>query len=211
MRNIIKSREPQSLTHHRAASPTDYEGYHDKDGLRCSLVAEQRGICCYCMGPIRAEIGSMKIEHWQSHSRYPMQRLVYSNLLGACMGNEGQRGSDQHCDSFKGDKDLSRNPATHNVEAIVQFLSDGRIISSNRAFSDELEQVLNLNAPVLVNSRREALRALQRTLDKRGTLSRQTWERLLARCKGEAPAGDLMPYCQVIVYWIQKKLTRPAH
>jgi uncharacterized protein (TIGR02646 family) len=213
MRNIVKGTEPRGLTQHRATNPTDYVGYPDKDALRGSLVAEQRGICCYCMGRIRAAVGSTKIEHWQSQSRCPLQRLVYSNLLGACMGNERCRGTDQHCDSYKADKVLSRNPAnpSHNVEAIIHFLADGRIGSSNPVFNNDLDQVLNLNVAVLVNSRKAALRAFQRALDMRGTLSRQTWERLLGQWKGDAAGGDLMPYCQVIVYWIQKKLTRVTH
>jgi hypothetical protein len=45
MRNIVKGTEPQSLTQHRMTDPTDYDGYPDKEGLRSSLVAEQRGIC----------------------------------------------------------------------------------------------------------------------------------------------------------------------
>jgi len=210
MRNITKGPEPQSLTEYRARDPTDYDGYPDKDKLRVSLVSEQRGICCYCMGPIRATIGSTKVEHWHSYARYPAERLVYLNLLGACMGNEGRRHSDQHCDSYKGDRDLSRNPANmaHNVQGIVHFLADGRITSPNPVFNEELQQVLNLNVPVLVNSRKETLRAFQSTLRKRGALSRQAWERLLQQWNGEAYGEGLMPYCQVIIYWIQKKLAR---
>ncbi|MGB9032400.1 MAG: retron system putative HNH endonuclease [Acidobacteriaceae bacterium] len=213
MRNIAKEAEPESLTQYRAANATDYDGYPDKDGLRISLVTEQRGICCYCMGRVRAMIGSTKIEHWQAYSKYPEQRLVYSNLLGACMGKEGRRRSDQHCDTYKGDKDLSRNPAdlTHNVEAIIRFLADGRITSSNLAFNEDLEHVLNLNMPALTNSRKETLRAFQRTLEKRGTLSREAWEKLLGQLDGASQTGDLMPYCQVIVYWIRKKLARVAN
>ena len=213
MRTIAKNPEPHSLTEYRAANPTDYYGYPDKDTLRESLATEQRGVCCYCLGRMRAAIGSMKVEHWQSHSGYPNQRLVYRNLLGACMGGEGQRGTDQHCDTYKAERDLSRNPAEplHNVGAIVHFLSDGRITSSNPVFNRELNEILNLNLPALKNSRKEALRAFQQTLEKRGTLSRQTWERLLGEWNGESYTGELKPYCSVIAYWIEKKLARLAH
>ena len=210
MRNIVKRTEPQSLAQHRMADPTDYEGYRDKDRLRGELVSEQRGICCYCMGRIHAAIGSTKIEHWQSQANYPDQRLVYSNLLGACPGGEGS--SVKHCDSFKGNRDLSRNPANrvHDVEAIVRFLPDGRITSCDPIFATELESVLNLNAQVLISFRKEALRAFLRTLRIKGTLTQQTWERWLGRLNGEAHHGDLAPYCQVVVYWIRKKLARNA-
>jgi len=31
----------------------------------------------------------MKIEHWHCRTNYGAEQLDYSNLLGACMGNEG--------------------------------------------------------------------------------------------------------------------------
>ena len=63
MRNIQKQSEPQSLTQHRCQSNADYDNYADKDDLRRSLVAEQKGICCYCMQRIRPTSQEMKIEH----------------------------------------------------------------------------------------------------------------------------------------------------
>ena len=127
MKNITKRNEPRSLTEHRASNLLDYGGYPGKDELRVSLCSEQGGICCYCMGRVRPTIGSMKIEHWQSQENYQDQRLVYSNLLGACMGGEGYRPKDQHCDTYKADRDLCKNPANpnHNVEAFIQYGSDG--------------------------------------------------------------------------------------
>jgi uncharacterized protein (TIGR02646 family) len=210
MRNITKSPEPHSLTAYRAANPTDYNGYPEKNALRASLVAEQGGVCCYCLARIRPKIGSMKIEHWRSHSGYPNLRLVYGNLLGACMGGEGQRGSDQHCDTYKAEKDLSRNPAdpTHNVEAHMHFLSDGTITSDNATFNHELNAVLNLNHPFLKTSRKQVVLALQKTLQRRGTLTRQQWQRLHDEWRGQTNTGELHPFCSVVVYWIAKKLAR---
>ena len=127
MKNIIKGNEPQSLTEYRALNPSDFEGYPGKDQLRISLCSEQRGLCCYCMGRIRPMIGSMKIEHWQPQDRYEKQRLVYANLLGACMGGKGYRLKDQHCDTYKANRDLCRNPANpgDNVEAFILYGFDG--------------------------------------------------------------------------------------
>lgn len=208
MRNIIKSPEPHSLTEYRAANPTDYNGYPDKDTLRASLVAEQRGVCCYCLSRIRAEIGSMKIEHWKSHSEHRDLRLVYGNLLGACMGGEGQRGTDQHCDTYKAEKDLSRNPAnlTHNVQTLVRFLSDGKVTATNTVFNTELNAVLNLNHSFLVNNRKQVLQGLQKAIEKKGPFTRPEWERLRGEWSGQTHTAELHPYCSVVVYWIDKKL-----
>jgi uncharacterized protein (TIGR02646 family) len=211
MRNITKGAEPASLTAWRATNPTDYNGYADKGTLRNSLVAEQRGICCYCQCRIRAEIDSVKIEHWQSHEAYLNQRLVYQNLLGACLGGTGRPGRQQHCDTYKGDKDLCRNPANpaHDVEVLLHYLNDGRITSANELFGQQLESVLNLNVAFLRNSRKEVLDGLKKTLRIRGgTLSRTVWERIVSDWSAANHDGDLRPFCNVILYWAKKHLAR---
>ena len=211
MRNITKGPEPPSLTAWRARNPTDYNGYPDKDGLRESLEAEQRGLCCHCQSRIRPEIGSMKIEHWASHSGHPNLRLMYSNLLGCCMGGEGKPGRDQHCDTYKGERGLCRNPAnpSHDVEVVLHYLNDGRITSSNELFNEQIGSVLNLNHPFLVNQRKQVLDSLKALLGKRGgTLKRGDWERILEDWSGARHNDVLRPYCCVIVYWVRKKLAR---
>jgi len=210
MRNIVKGREPASLVEHRKRAFASYDNYNDKDTLRNCLVAEQRGICCYCMGHIAP--AKMKIEHWrpQSDPEYSALQLVYSNLLGACLGGDGQAAADRHCDTAKGNLLLSRNPAdpAHNVEALVHFDATGKITSSDARFDEELNKVLNLNAPHLKNSRIAQLRALQQTLAKRGTLTRQQWTKILEQWAGVSNADDLRPYCGVVIYWVQKRLSR---
>jgi uncharacterized protein (TIGR02646 family) len=208
MRNINKAHEPASLTAFRALNPTDYNGYPDKDELRESLVAEQRGICCYCESRIKPEIGSIRIEHWASQSAHRDLRLVYGNLLGACMGLEGDPEEDKHCDVYKADKNLCRNPADpgHDVEVVLRFLSDGTITSSN----DLLNTVLNLNHPFLVSSRKSALTSFIKYVQIRGDVltQRHGWERILEECTGANDNEDLKPYCSVLTYWARKHLAR---
>jgi uncharacterized protein (TIGR02646 family) len=210
MKTILKRAEPNSLTEHRLSPGADYDNYRDKDALRTFLVQEQRGLCCYCLAPIRAERLTMKIEHWHCQTNYADEQLTYSNLLAACMGNEGRRVSDQHCDTRKGDRDLSRNPANpqHHVEELTRFFGDGRIASDNPAFNVELNEVLNLNLPFLRNSRKAVLRAFQQGLEKRGRLSRAVKEKWLSQWSGESDGGRLQPFCQVVVYWLRKQLAR---
>ena len=211
MRVILKGREPARLTEYRAATGTDYDGYRDKDTLRTYLAKEQRGLCCYCLSRIRAERDAMKIEHWHCQDKYSTEQLDYSNLLGACMGNEGRPGRDQHCDTRKGDRDLSRNPANpmHRVEDLIQFAGNGRISSTDAAFDAELNDVLNLNLAFLVNNRLATLTAFQGALAKRGELSRPTLEKWLRQWNGESNSRELLPFCQVVIYWLRKRLARP--
>jgi uncharacterized protein (TIGR02646 family) len=211
MRTILKGREPASLVEYRAAGGTTYENYQDKDTLRTHLIAEQRGLCCYCLSRIRADPGKMKIEHWHSQEHYRTQQLDYSNLLAACMGHEGSPGRDQHCDTRKANQDLSRNPANpmHRVEDLIQFRGDGQIVSSDPAFDAELNSVLNLNVAFLKNNRKETLNAFQYVLAKFGELPRTQLEKWLRDWNGESSDRELREFCQVVVYWLRKRLRRP--
>jgi uncharacterized protein (TIGR02646 family) len=210
MRNIIKGPEPASLTQHRQTAIADYENYSDKETLRQRLIAEQRGLCCYCMRRIRPGTGSMKIEHWRSQKLYPGEQLSYKNLLGACLGNSGQRQAAQHCDTYKGEQQLSRNPADpkHNIESLIRFQGDGTIVSDDPTLNAELDEVLNLNASRLCNNRKAVLDAFHRSLSKWGKLQRHTLENLLADWNGNPDGGELREYCQIVVYWLRKRLAR---
>lgn len=210
MRAILKGIEPRSLTEYRAAGNTRYEDYKDKDGLRQALAGEQRGLCCYCLSRIKPEIGSMRIEHWHSQKVYPLEQLDYPNLLGACSGSEGQPWKNQHCDVRKRENDLSRNPAHQppRVDDLIHFLGDGRVRSDFPDFNLELNEVLNLNVALLVNERKAVLDAFKKTLERKGELGRGTVERWLADWNGRSHTGELRPFCQVIVYWLRKRLAR---
>ena len=214
MRNIQKATEPQSLTQHRCNNNSNYNNYVEKDDLRKSLVDEQRGICCYCMQRIRPDLESMKIEHWQSQSldKFPEKQLVYRNLLGACLGGQkhGEKSPErnQHCDTRKGDNDISFNPANplHDVESKLQFLGDGTIQSNNVQFQQEINVVLNLNESSLTRNRKAILIALQQGFMEKNP-SKIDIEKELRKWNGDT-GGDLEPFCQVVVYYLRKKLKK---
>lgn len=215
MRAITKGTEPTSLTMHRQTPHCDYENYADKNGLRHSLVTEQRGLCCYCMGRIPDGDGNMKVEHWHCQNRHPGEKLIYRNLLGACWGGEGQPSDLQHCDTRKGSRDLKWNPAnpSHHIETRVRYELDGTILSNDAAFDAQLNDVLNLNLTVHKNNRKSVLDALlcwwkseKRRLH--GPVPRGRLERECNRRVGGQ--GLLTPYCQVAVWWLEQRLGRVA-
>lgn len=210
MRNIPKEVEPVSLTQHRCNQHTDYNNYADKDDLREALVSEQQGICCYCMRRIRPAEADMKIEHWhaQSPNKYPEEQLDYGNLLGACRGGHGKRKKDQHCDTRKGDADLTFNPANpaHNVEAMFRFPGSGRIeaFNNDQGLQAQLEDILNLNHSTLIKNRKAVLDSFTAAL----TLGKARDCDLPKRLKewDGSNSGLLEPFSQVIVYYLRKKL-----
>jgi len=208
MRTIRKNAEPASLREYRAGGG-DYDDCPCKGDLREALVSEQRGICCYCMGRISSGFRQMKIEHW--HPQQPPflhEQLQYRNLLGACMGGEGEQPQKQHCDTRKGDRLLKWNPADpdRSIEDQVAFLADGRISSDDLQLNQELNSVLNLNVARLKENRLQTLDALKETLARNTT--KNQLERLLREWNGESSGSPLPPYCQVVVQWLRKGLRR---
>ena len=209
MRTIIKGAEPASLAQHRRMPHSDYGNYPDKDELRAALVAEQRGLCCYCMSRIQNRFDKMKIEHWHCQANYPAEQLVYRNLLGVCLGGEGQPHKDQHCDTRKGDLDVLWNPAdpTHHVQTRINYRADGSIKSENCEFNRQLDEVLNLNLPHLKNSRKGVIDGIHMWLKRvRRPVPRKRLEREIAA--RSTRYGDLTPYSQVAIWWLEKKISR---
>jgi uncharacterized protein (TIGR02646 family) len=212
MRAITKGREPASLTRYRQTEHCDYENYTDKEALRHALVTEQRGICCYCMGRIHNGPLTMKIEHWQSQRRYPTEQLSYRNLLGACLGGGGQPPHLQHCDTRKRDRDLRWNPANplHRIETRLRYESDGSIRSEDPIFDSQLVDVLNLNLEFLKNNRKALREAIVEwwTLERaklHGPVPRARFERERERL---TQTGELMPFCQAAIWWLDQRLAR---
>lgn len=205
MRTIQKGQEPASLTQHRQQLHSDYDNYADKAALRQVLVAEQRGLCCYCQSRIRANEDEMKIEHWQSQTGFPARQLDYSNLLGACLGGEGRAAKDQHCDSRKGNLVLcfSVSDPAHPIERKIKFLGDGQIKSDDATIDAALNNVLNLNWSRLVNNRKAVLDAFKQRLGK-GTLN---VAQELKKWDG-TQTGDLPEFAQVMVFWLEKRMSR---
>ena len=213
MRAIIKGPEPASLTVHRMENYSDYDNYREKAELRRALVTEHRGLCCYCMGRISSALTGMKIEHWRCQRRFPHEQLNYRNLLAACLGGEGQPRHRQHCDTSKGDKDLEWNPAdpAHHIETRVSYGPDGSVHGDKAKFDEHLNNVLNLNLPILRNNRKLLLDAVL-----------SWWKHEKARIGGPVPRdrfvrekekqvpseGHLRPYCQVARWWLDQRLKR---
>ncbi len=208
MKNIQKKPEPRSLRQHRCNTYADYDNYPKKDDLRHSLASEQRGLCCYCMQRIRPSSQNMKIEHWQCQDLYSDKQIDYNNLLGACLGGEGQAPEIQHCDIKKGNLDLTYNPANplHDVEGSLHFLGDGTIKSIDAQFDQEINTVLNLNQSLLVKNRKEVLEALRQGLIQKKHSDADIF-RELKKWNGDN-GGELEPFCQVIVYYLRKKINR---
>lgn len=217
MISIRKQREPQELSAYRSQPGAVYDGPNFtpvKDKIRAQLLTEQGYLCAYCMS--RIDIGKMKIEHWHpqhGHETYAHEQLTYTNLLGVCMGNEGDAPINQHCDTRKGDQLLSYNPANpeHHIEEKLRYLGDGTLKSMEKDFNTQINrQVLNLNWTRLKQNRKAIIDAVQQGLAaKPGTRSKAEIQKLLQGWQQANIDGRLRPYAGTAIYWLNKRLQRP--
>ena len=215
MRSINKGVEPPTLAQHRQTPHSDYDNFQDKDILRQALVTEQRELCCYCMGRIRAAGDAMKIEHWRCQAYHRGEQLNYGNLLGACLGGEGQPGNKQHCDTRKGNQALMWNPANplHQIESRVRYEPDGSIHGDEVTFDGQLNDVLNLNLPWLKEGRKSLLDAVLEwwKLEKARLKGPVSHDRLIRqRNRYVGGNGQLEPYCQVTVWLLEQRIAKMA-
>ncbi|MBA3922889.1 MAG: TIGR02646 family protein, partial [Nostocaceae cyanobacterium] len=182
-----------------------------KDELRASLLTEQGYICCYCMQRISAD--RMKIEHWRSQDEYPQFQLDYNNLLGACQGGQGSPSHLQHCDTKKGNTEITINPLNNhrNCEDLIKYLATGKIYSDDETIDKDLNDVLNLNMQTLVNNRKEVLELVLKQL--KSEYSQGNWtvailNKKIQQWTNRQTDGRYKPYCQIVIYHLKKKLSK---
>lgn len=209
MKRIVKGPEPRSLTQHRVKSHADYDNYQEKDELRQSLLSEQGYICCYCMS--RITLDKMRIEHWRPQSRYSSLQLDYRNLLGACLGNEGAREENEHCDKRKGENEVTINPADllKNCEILVKYASTGKIRSDDPNIEFDLNQTLNLNVGFLVKNRKTELQEVINKLN--NMFPGKPWPRaylvkIVNKLNAKDSSGRYSEYCQYVALYLSKRL-----
>jgi uncharacterized protein (TIGR02646 family) len=160
------------------------------------------------MNRISPEAEDMNVEHFHPQSLFPKEDLDYSNMLAACPGGDGNPPSKQHCDTLRGNKTLSRNPAraADRIEEFIHYLGDGTIESSDQALNKQLgKTVLNLNNARFVRNRRDILYDFQKSLGKK-SIKLAGWKRLEMEWGGGANGNKLPEYCGIVAYYIRKKL-----
>ena len=207
MRPITKGKPPRALAAYRARKSVAWDELttEDKQVLRLALVEEQRGLCAYCMGRIRADAESTKIEHILPR-RHEAGLFDWHNLVACCDGREGSPPGHQTCDTKKADTEL----AALNVlspQRIGYAVASGRIQSERADVDDDLNQVLNLNTEQLRRNRQRAVDAaveiLKRELREHGTWRAERLQKVLDDLRAQNP---LHAYVGVIEHYLERKI-----
>lgn len=221
MKQINKIQPPKLFVEFCAKPHAIYDGSDfPKEELRQNLLTEQGYICCYCMKRIPQKIEKdgtisyeMKIEHYKCQDNYQALQLNYSNLLGACTGNEGYPKKLQTCDTKKENTEITINPISTNpsCESLIKYLSNGEIHSDDPRIDYDLNNVLNLNMQTLVDGRREVYEEVQKKVESESTkctnnrIKTKYFEKELQWWLSQ-DGGKFKPYCLVAVYYLKRKI-----
>jgi len=222
LKKITKSKEPKSLTAYRSTishknleDSNIYEDFKEKtkeqcredkvDNLRKQLLQEQGYICCYCMSRIDCE--HSKIEHFRPQTKNRDVQIDYQNLFIACSGGEGSKAKEQFCDTKKGEKDLNYIDLLSTIENSIHYVKSAKnisVMSINKNIDNEMNDILNLNVNLLGRNRREVYDGVIKNLkSRRYTIS--SIQKALNYYQTQHN-GKFEPYCEMIVYFLTKKL-----
>lgn len=203
MQYIPKNKKPipKSLEDFRKSPHANYNDFKDKSGLRKILLEEQGSVCAYCLQPISED--NMKIEHWAPQSKHPEKQLDYYNLLAVCKGQEGKTPDLQHCDTRKGNQEITINPTKENCETLVQLHPNGRLFSPVQNVQNEIDTILNLNQKFLVKYRQDLLQRLNTAYrQKKGDI------KFLKEKLNEYTEKPYKPFARFVRDWLGKKIKR---
>ncbi len=205
MIQINKGIEPVEWTAKKATPGfTEYEPIPE---LRDALLIEQGYICAYCMRRIPAKDvkvdATSKIEHIKSQEDRDDLQLNYANMAICCPGNLND---EAHCDKLKGSSSVTFNLHTHALQQSIEYASkDGFIRSTNSTWDKEMNDLLNLNHPMLKANRKETLWGIIEYLNTT-KWSTQTVNNKLNQWRQLNAEGKYFEFCGIIIWYLEKKL-----
>lgn len=227
---IQKGSAPASLTSYLVAHPTaTYDKLKRHKNIKVdiynSLIAEQYGLCAYCMCRIFYNPGTdrnIQIEHYipQSDSTLVVgcsltlgqkKSLDYTNMLGVCDGGKQYNRDNSlsglenlSCDAHRGNTPLTINPLDNSFFSprIFEYKNSGKIDSSNSAIKTDLTETLNLNVQRLVNLRKQAINKVV-TMISKGQITSANKSQRITELK-TPKNGKLEAFYDVSAFFIDK-------
>lgn len=218
--------EPRELQQYRlqnssssySSMPTDI-----KKKVLESLIAEQGGLCAYCMCKIDNKGGKRQatIEHCEPQSLSPEKSLDYDNMVAVCNGNRDHHSPEEKtCDARRGSLSIDKQSMkflnvfdARKLEVIEYNKGDGTIFSNNLDADEDLNYRLNLNCESrqLKKCRMEALKALMKDIEQKyvnKTIDNKHIEDLLTKILNNK---EKIPFCGILIWWLKKKIRNKKH
>lgn len=210
MKYITKGTEPHSLLEHRTKEHACYDNIPSttKEEIKEALLSEQGHVCYYCMKRIHFE--DMKVEHWKPQ-KYVELSLRYTNMMGACDGNEGNPKQLQCCDTRKGEDEISINPLDPISEVRIKYKDDGRIYSDNETVNKDLNEILNLNHQTIKDNRKGVIDSIVKNLQNK--YPNKPWTKSIIqqeihKWNNRDSEGKFREYYGVALFYLQKRYSK---
>ena len=162
--HLTRTKTWQSFSEHPAADEakrirTNYFNKLDKSRVREALIAEQKGICAYCMCAIENNGRSTTIEHLVPLSKSKAGAMSYANWLAVCNGgrNTPLSGSEKRvicCDAKKSNTSVTLTPLDRDRMDRIAYYDDGSIYYRDQndpqypQLRRDLNEVYGLNGTV---------------------------------------------------------------
>lgn len=206
MRQIKKNAEPPEWRAYRLTPGVSYQAIRE---LRESLLKEQGYICAYCMRRIPLKDSksneTSRIEHILSRENHPDRQLNYTNMAICCPGAIDNH---VHCDNSKGSKDITFDLYNRYLFTTLSYKAkDGEIISSDANFNTQMNDILNLNHPLLKAGRNAVRKGIFEALNKQGW-TEENIKRQIELWDNKDDKGCYRPYCGMVVWYLTKKLNQ---
>lgn len=206
MIQIVKKNQPKSWEAYSNTPGVDYSSNTD---LRNSLLGDQGYICAFCMRTIPVskkdpnENETSKIAHLLSRTNHDDRKLDYDNMVICCPGNIN---GEAHCDKSQGSADITLPIFNIQLQQSIIYSSyTGGIKSTNIAWHNTIDLLLNLNNPVLKFNRLQALNGVRQLLENKKWTKAQIQVKL-DEWSNPNDKGKLKPYCGMVIWYLQKKL-----
>ena len=227
---IQKGPAPASLTSYLATNPTaTYDNLKSNKNIKIdiynSLIAEQYGLCAYCMtrilyNPITDR--NIQIEHYipqsdstlvagSSQTLGQIKSLDYTNMLGVCDGGK-QYNKDNSlsglenlsCDAHRGNTPLTINPLDNSFFSprAFEYKNSGEIDSANSVIKTDLVDTLHLNVLRLVSLRKQAMNKVV-TMISKGQITSANKAQRITELK-TPKNGQLEAFFDFSVFFIDK-------
>lgn len=237
MKYIQKGKPPKALIEYKNTTPGASFESAPKGEIRVELIDEQGGLCAYCMRRISNKRNpklrkyKTEIEHFKSQHRHPELELDSKNMLGVCNGNADNKHQlvcDKSKSKFDKTHDMFVNPLEFSKIQQIFYTPDGEILSDNEQIMHDVDIVLNLNEPNLVERRlqlyeetRKKIKQIKRSLWDKPQIKKSelqklktAWEkRYKYKYKNEKKEEVVVlifrELCRVPLYLIEKELSKP--